>query len=272
MPAFRSNAGSANCHFGKTLLWVIAYERRDRMISPAPLRSFFSDRGYGLAIIVLIMLAVSLAQASISASLSYGTLIGILHSLMSPVMTKEVLFRFAVPATEVLRISLTAAAAILFLMRRKLAMFRLVIAANSLFTVGLLAQTSGLIEELFGTGSIDAKELMGNVVLMIISNILIFSLWYWIIDPPGVEQTRHDDKWDFLFPQRGGALPHYHGWEPHYVDYLFLAFMTSFAFSPTDTLPLSSRAKMLMLLQASISVITLVVIASGGINILSGSK
>jgi hypothetical protein len=216
------------------------------------------DRGRGLAIIVLIMLVVSLAQASISVSLSYGTLIGLLQGVMSPVMSKEVLFRFAVPATEVIR--------------RKIAMFRLVIVANTLFTIGLLAQTGGLIEELFGTGSIDAKELMRNVVLMIISNILIFSVWYWIIDPPGVEQQRHDAKWDFLFPQRGGPLPHYEGWEPHYVDYLFLAFMTSFAFSPTDTLPLTSRAKMLMLLQASISVITLVVIASGGINILSGSK
>ncbi len=218
------------------------------------------------------MLVVSLAQASISVSLSYGTLIGLLQGVMSPVMSKEVLFRFAVPATEVVRMGLVAAAAILFLIRRKTAMFRLVIVANTLFTIGLLAQTGGLIEELFGTGSIDAKELMRNVVLMIISNILIFSVWYWIIDPPGVEQQRHDAKWDFLFPQRGGPLPHYEGWEPHYVDYLFLAFMTSFAFSPTDTLPLTSRAKMLMLLQASISVITLVVIASGGINILSGSK
>ena len=218
------------------------------------------------------MLVVSLAQASISVSLSYGTLIGLLQGVMSPVMSKEVLFRFAVPATEVVRMGLVAAAAILFLIRRKIAMFRLVIVANTLFTIGLLAQTGGLIEELFGTGSIDAKELMRNVVLMIISNILIFSVWYWIIDPPGVEQQRHDAKWDFLFPQRGGPLPHYEGWEPHYVDYLFLAFMTSFAFSPTDTLPLTSRAKMLMLLQASISVITLVVIASGGINILSGSK
>jgi len=250
----------------------VAYESSERLTPPTPIKSFVTKRGRGLAIILLIMLVVSLAQASISASLSYGTLIGIMQSLMSPGMTKEVLFRFAVPATEMVRIGAVAVAAILFLLRRQRAMFRLVIIANILFTIGLLAQTSGLIEELFGAGAIDAKALMRNVVLMIISNILIFSLWYWIIDPPGVEHQRHDAKWEFLFPQRGAPLPHYEGWEPHYVDYLFLAFMTSFAFSPTDTLPLSSRAKMLMLLQASISVITLVVIASGGINILSGSK
>ncbi len=237
-----------------------------------PIKSFFSSRGRGLATIVLIMLVVSLAQAQISGSLSYGTLIGILESMMSAVVTKEVLFRIAVPAMEVVRIGLVVAAAALYLTRRKTAMFRLVIITNVLFTIGLLAQTAGLMEELFGAGTVNAAELMRNVVLMIISNILIFSLWYWIIDPPGVEGTRHEDRWDFLFPQRSGPLPHFELWEPHYVDYLFLAFMTSFAFSPTDTLPLTSRAKMLMLLQASISVITLVVIASGGINILSGSK
>jgi hypothetical protein len=192
--------------------------------------------------------------------------------LMPPKVTHEVLFRIAVPASQLLRIGLVAAAALLFLIGRKIAMFRLVIIANVLFTIGLLAQTSGLIEELFGAAAVDGEALMRNVVLMIISNILIFSLWYWIIDPPGVEGTRHDGRWDFLFPQRGGPLPHYQSWEPHYFDYLFLAFMTSFAFSPTDTLPLSVRAKLLMMLQASISVITLVVIASGGINILSGSK
>ncbi len=60
-----------------------------------------------------------------------------------------------------------------------------------------------------------------------------------------MERTRHDARWEFLFPQRGGSLPHYENWQTHYVDYLFLALMTRFAFSPTDTLPLTSRAKML---------------------------
>jgi uncharacterized membrane protein len=57
-----------------------------------------------------------------------------------------------------------------------------------------------------------------------------------------------------------------------YADYLYLAFTTSFAFSPTDTLPLTRRAKMLMLLQSAISVVTLTGIAGAAINILAGSK
>jgi uncharacterized membrane protein len=108
---------------------------------------------------------------------------------------------------------------------------------------------------------------------MLITNILIFSIWYWIVDPPGVEEDPRDDHpWDFLFPQRQGPLPHYEDWQPRYTDYLYLAFTTSFAFSPTDTLPLTRRAKLLMLLQSAISIITLTAIAGGAINLLGGAQ
>ena len=118
-----------------------------------------------------------------------------------------------------------------------------------------------------------AESLVVDVVLMAITNILIFSIWYWIIDPPGIDETQRDDApWDFLFPQRGADLPHYESWLPRYTDYLYLAFTTSFAFSPTDTLPLTRRAKMLMLLQSTISIITLTGIAASAIGLLAGSK
>ena len=117
------------------------------------------------------------------------------------------------------------------------------------------------------------RTLLLDVGLMAVSNILIFSIWYWIIDPPGVEEiARADEPWDFLFPQRGSSLPHYESWVPRYADYLFVAFTTSFAFSPTDALPLTRRAKLLMLLQAAISVVTLTAIAGSAINILAGGK
>lgn len=59
---------------------------------------------------------------------------------------------------------------------------------------------------------------------------------------------------------------------PHYTDYLFVAFTTSFAFSPTDVMPLTRRAKLLMMLQASISIITLTGLAGTAINILASSN
>ena len=58
------------------------------------------------------------------------------------------------------------------------------------------------------------------------------------------------------------------GWRPVYVDYLFLAFWTATAFSPTDALPLTPRAKLLMMAESSISLSTIIVVASRAINIL----
>ena len=81
-----------------------------------------------------------------------------------------------------------------------------------------------------------------------------------------------DEPWDFLFPQRGADLPHYESWLPRYTDYLYLAFTTSFAFSPTDTLPLTRRAKLLMLLQSTISIITLTGIAASAIGCWRGAN
>jgi hypothetical protein len=105
-----------------------------------------------------------------------------------------------------------------------------------------------------------------------VSNILVFSVWYRIIDPPGIEKSEDtSEPWAFLFPQRTQVLPNFENWCPRYLDYLFVAFTTSFAFSPTDTLPLTRTAKMLMLLQASISVVTLTGIAGSAINILAGT-
>jgi hypothetical protein len=116
-------------------------------------------------------------------------------------------------------------------------------------------------------------SLLSNVALIAASNILLFSIWYWIVDPPGViESEGEHGPWAFLFPQRGSVLPRYESWTPKYVDYLFIAFTTSFAFSPTDALPLTRTAKMLMLGQAVISVVTLTGIAGAAINILAGKS
>jgi len=74
---------------------------------------------------------------------------------------------------------------------------------------------------LFGISSQAIKTLLLDVLFMAVTNILIFLIWYWIIDPPAVEETwRVDAPWDFLFPQRADSLPHYESWVPRYTDYL----------------------------------------------------
>ena len=137
----------------------------------------------------------------------------------------------------------------------------------------LLNDAAFLLSVLSGSNSRTAVTLLADVALIAASNILIFSIWYWIIDPPGViEGEDAHQSWAFLFPQRGSPLPRYESWVPHYVDYLFIAFTTSFAFSPTDALPLTRTAKMLMMAQAAISVVTLTGIAGAAINILAGNS
>ncbi|WP_309715151.1 hypothetical protein [Armatimonas sp.] len=102
-----------------------------------------------------------------------------------------------------------------------------------------------------------------------ITNVLVFALWYWRLDAggPHLRDTReHHHSGAFLFPQLG--LESHEGWKPHFVDYLFLSFNHSTALSPTDTAILSRWAKWLIMLQASISLTTIALLAARAINIL----
>ena len=162
---------------------------------------------------------------------------------------------------------------IFWLLNRKQALFKAIIVVNAFLTLGLFLNMFTLIDVLRGVVTQDVKTLLADVVLLAVANILIFSIWYWIVDPPGVDgSVRDDEPWDFLFPQRAQPIPFYENWQPRYTDYIYLAFTTSFAFSPTDALPLTRRAKMLMLLQSTISIIILTAIASSAINILVGGS
>jgi uncharacterized membrane protein len=115
-----------------------------------------------------------------------------------------------------------------------------------------------------------ALILLRDAALLWLVNILTFSLWYWEIDGGGPSRRHHEGyhSTDFGFPQSGLAPSTSAPWHPDYVDYLFLAFNTSTAFSPTDTLVLSARAKLLTMIQALISLTVLTIIAARAINTL----
>jgi hypothetical protein len=225
---------------------------------------FFRNRSSSLSMVVFVLLVIVILQASISYSTTFGALSRFIPGLAdSPVAGSWIGLRFILIAVILL----------LWLLTRKRHLFRAIIITNGLLTLGLFINMSALLDALTRLTAQAAESLVVDVVLMAVTNILIFSIWYWIIDPPGIDETKRDDApWDFLFPQRGASLPHYESWEPRYTDYLYLAFTASFAFSPTDTLPLTRRAKMLMLLQSAISIITLTAIASSAVSLLAGSK
>jgi len=223
---------------------------------------FFRTRGASLSMVVFVLLIIVLLQGSISYSTTFGAMSRFIPGMEdSPIAGGWI----------GLRAILIAVALLLWLLTRKRHLFRAIIITNSLLTLGLFINMSALLDALTRFSSKAVESLIVDVFLMAVTNILIFSIWYWIIDPPGIDETKSEDApWEFLFPQRGASLPHYESWVPRYTDYLYLAFTASFAFSPTDTMPLTRRAKMLMLLQSAISIITLTAIAGSAINILAG--
>ena len=125
---------------------------------------FFRSRGPSLAAIVLIMLAISIAQIGISYTMTFGALSGILPRDRTAMTTVLVLVRFA----------LVALMAALWVVGRKRALFRTIVVVNALFTLALLAHTTALTTVLFHGASEAVNALMVDVVLMATANILIF--------------------------------------------------------------------------------------------------
>jgi hypothetical protein len=120
------------------------------------------------------------------------------------------------------------------------------------------------------------EQLLRSASALWLCNLLIFACWYWRLDAGGPHQRSlrhsHTDG-AFLFPQMvlDPELRKEMGedeWRPGFVDYLFLAFTTSTAFSPTDVPVLSRWAKVLMMVQSSISLVTIAVLAARAVNIL----
>jgi len=104
-----------------------------------------------------------------------------------------------------------------------------------------------------------------------ITNILVFALWYWKLDaggPLGRDRAKGRVKSSFLFPQMLTQVGGDPSWTPQFMDYLFLAFNTSTAFSPTDTAVLSRWAKAGMMLQSLISLTIVALLAARAVNIL----
>jgi uncharacterized membrane protein len=115
----------------------------------------------------------------------------------------------------------------------------------------------------------NGRELILTAINIYLTNIIVFALLYWEMDAggPGRRHTASDVERDFLFPQSGiSALS---AWRPTSIDYLYVSSTNATAFSPTDTLPLSRRAKMLMLAQSIVSLTVVALIAARAVNILN---
>ncbi|MCG7203374.1 hypothetical protein [Streptomyces arenae] len=121
-----------------------------------------------------------------------------------------------------------------------------------------------------GTEGEDAGPLLLTGGGIWLTNVIVFALWYWEWDRGGpMERVRGRHQYaDFLFVQMQSPEIAPADWEPAFLDYLYLSFTNSTAFSPTDVMPLSRWAKMLMMLQSSVSLVTVVLVVARAVNIL----
>jgi uncharacterized membrane protein len=115
-----------------------------------------------------------------------------------------------------------------------------------------------------------ASTLLRAAVHMWVVNVLLFALWYWQLDGGGplVRPSCPPAERDFLFPQQTEPALLETGWRPLFLDYLYVSFTNATAFSPTDAMPLSRWAKMLMLVQSAISLSLGVMVVARAVNIL----
>jgi len=142
--------------------------------------------------------------------------------------------------------------------------------ANGIITIAMIASLIHLIQGI-PQHLETPKSLLRSAGALWIANILVFALWYWKLDgggPTGRERARGMVNSSFLFPQMLSREGGDSSWTPHFVDYLFLAFNTSTAFSPTDTAVLSRWAKLGTMVQSLISLMIVALLAARAVNIL----
>jgi hypothetical protein len=148
-------------------------------------------------------------------------------------------------------------------------------AVDGVLTVGLIVSLILLIGAL-PTHKETPLELLLSAASLWVTNILVFSLWYWRLDAGGPHQRDRSSGYSdsaFLFPQMTMSEEALKAadqldWSPNFVDYLFLAFNTSTAFSPTDVPVLARWAKVLMMLQSLLSLLIIALLAARAVNIL----
>ena len=147
---------------------------------------------------------------------------------------------------------------------------RVAIALVGLVTAVNAASLELLCHEILHKRVDNGPELVFSGVLLWATNVLLFGLWFWLIDRGGPEARAADPQAlpDFLFPQMTDPRFAPAGWYPNLIDYLYVSFTNATAFSPTDTMPLTRNAKLLMSAQSLTALVTVGVVVARAVNIL----
>jgi hypothetical protein len=146
----------------------------------------------------------------------------------------------------------------------------------ALTLLGFMAAANGasvalLVRELIAQESpMSGRELLAGALVVWAANVIVFALWYWELDRGGPRRREADGGAtpDFLFPQMTDAKELMPGWQPAFSDYLYTSSTNATAFSPTDTMPITGIAKLLMSAQSLSSFVLVVLVTARAVNIL----
>jgi uncharacterized membrane protein len=145
---------------------------------------------------------------------------------------------------------------------------------NALLLIGLISAANGyalvhVANQLLQSSVSDGRGLIIAALNIYLTNIIIFALWYWEMDGggPGQRHALKRYELDFSFPQQQSEEISHPLWKPTFADYLYVSSTNAMAFSPTDTMPLTRRAKMLMLAQSVVSLVAIALVAARAVNI-----
>jgi uncharacterized membrane protein len=156
--------------------------------------------------------------------------------------------------------------------RRSAALRRLTMALVIVMTWDNLAGVAELVRGILdGSDQDNGPVLLATGGALWVTNVIAFSLWFWLLDRggPAARASGTPLAAAFAFPENVTPELAPPRWWPQYPDYLYLAYTNSTALSPTDTLPLTRWAKMLMLVQSAISLVIAVMIIARAVNILN---
>jgi hypothetical protein len=219
------------------------------------IKTFFKSRKFAFWA-VLTILALMLVDTVVTSGLSTRK-------------SLEVTYEGYALFESTIAIVIIVSAVVLLFLNRSYWLRVLLIAYNSLLTFALLTDVVSLMIAL--PRQTEGYAILLDAFLIWLTNLFIFALWYWLLDGGGSERRNRNDKkphYDLMFPQEQQVIPGWENWRPNFLDYTFLPFYSSMAFTPTDTLILSRKMKFLLMIQAAISVVVLAMIGARAINLL----
>jgi uncharacterized membrane protein len=116
--------------------------------------------------------------------------------------------------------------------------------------------------------AVSGPELLSAALAIFVTNVIVYAVWYWEIDSPGLTRKRWSKSdQDFQFTQQD-MVEKYPRWQPEFIDYLYLSVTNAVNFAPADARPITHTSKLLMGSQALISVFTLALVIARSVSIL----